>query len=71
MESCAELMDSLLRTRDSRGGYLNGLVDEEIENIFNQTQDERAMGIVRRDHDQQSLFAYENPAISTIVCKFA
>lgn len=48
MESCAELIDSLLQTRDSRGGYLNGLVDEENENIFSQTQYERAMGIVRR-----------------------
>lgn len=66
MQSCAELMDALLQTRDSP----NSLADEEIENIFNQTQYGRAMGIVSRAHDQQSLFTYENPAISKIVCKF-
>ncbi|RMJ15448.1 hypothetical protein CDV36_004878 [Fusarium kuroshium] len=74
MESCAELMNALLRTRDSRGGHLTSLTDEEIEGIFNQTQSARrvrAVEIVKRAHDQQSLFAYENPAISTIVCKFA
>ncbi|RTE83993.1 hypothetical protein BHE90_001356 [Fusarium euwallaceae] len=74
MESCAELMNALLRTRDSRGGNLTSLTDEEIESIFNQTRSARhvrAVEIVKRAHDQQSLFAYENPAISTIVCKFA
>ncbi|RSL74598.1 hypothetical protein CEP53_000116 [Fusarium sp. AF-6] len=74
MESCAELMNALLRTRDSRGGHLTSLTDDEIESIFNQTQSARhvrAVEIVKRAHDQQSLFAYENPAISTIVCKFA
>ncbi|RSL89553.1 hypothetical protein CEP51_001159 [Fusarium floridanum] len=74
MESCAELMNALLRTRDSRGGHLTSLIDEEIEGIFNQTQSARhvrAVEIVKRAHDQQSLFAYENPAISTIICKFA
>ncbi|KAL2672300.1 hypothetical protein Neosp_013002 [[Neocosmospora] mangrovei] len=73
MESCAELMNTLLRTRDNRGGHLDGLTDEEIEHVFNQTQSarhERAVEIVKRAHDQQSLFAYENPAISALICRY-
>ncbi|RSL94782.1 hypothetical protein CEP52_012471 [Fusarium oligoseptatum] len=54
MESCAELMNALLRTRDSRGGHLTSLTDEEIEGIFNRTQSARhvrAVEIVKRAHD--------------------
>ncbi|SPO06962.1 related to hydroxylase [Cephalotrichum gorgonifer] len=72
LESCAVLVNTILRTRERRGGALTGLTDEEVETIFTETQStrhERAELILKRAHDQQTLFAYESPWFSTLIFK--
>ncbi|RYP57779.1 hypothetical protein DL770_010584 [Monosporascus sp. CRB-9-2] len=73
IESCAEFVNALLRKKDSRDGSLTGLTEQDIEDIFRETQaarHERAELIVRRSHEVQSLFAYRHPVTSAIVYKF-
>ncbi|OTA87927.1 hypothetical protein M434DRAFT_80753 [Hypoxylon sp. CO27-5] len=73
IETCAEFVNALLRKKDDRGGSLNGLSTEEIEQIFRETQEarhERAEMIVRAAHKLQALNAYENPFLSTLIIDF-
>lgn len=70
IESCAELVNAILRKRDSRGGSLDKLADEDILDIFTETQSarhERAEMIVREAHKRQAIDAYEDPITSTII----
>jgi hypothetical protein len=49
---------------------LSTLSDNDIHKIFSETQSaryEQANAIVNRSHFRQSLFAYENPVVSTII----
>ncbi|RYP49832.1 hypothetical protein DL768_004524 [Monosporascus sp. mg162] len=73
IESCAEFVNALLRKKDSRDGSLVGLTEQDIEDIFRETQaarHERAELIVRHSHKIQSLMAYESPVTSAIILKF-
>ncbi|KAJ5531336.1 hypothetical protein N7527_004729 [Penicillium freii] len=70
MESCAELVNAILRKKGSRNGSLANLTDQDIEDIFTETQAARhgrAEDIIRIAHEMQALNAYENRVISTIV----
>ncbi|KAF4950450.1 hypothetical protein FSARC_13186 [Fusarium sarcochroum] len=70
IESCAELVNNLLRVRDNRESGLSNLADNNIQHIFSEVQSaryEKAQAIVDRSHEMQALFAYDNPAISTLV----
>jgi hypothetical protein len=72
IESAAEFVNALLTIRDKRAGGLDGLTVGEIESISQQMQDarqERAKLIVKAAHSQQSLLAFENPALSTLVLR--
>lgn len=65
-------MNAILRLKDARDDGLSSLSDEDVHKIFNEVQSsryERATTIVKRSHDMQSLFAYENPILSTVVWK--
>ncbi|KAI9172673.1 FAD-dependent monooxygenase adrH [Paramyrothecium foliicola] len=69
LESCAELINAILRMKDSRNDSLASLADAEIEKIFQETQSvrhERAKMIVKRAHDMQSFMASENELLSII-----
>ncbi|KAG7423091.1 FAD-dependent monooxygenase atmM [Fusarium oxysporum f. sp. raphani] len=70
IESCAELINSILQLKDTREGGLSNLSDRDVHKIFSEVQSaryEQANAIVNRSHFMQSLFAYENPVVSTIV----
>ncbi|KAL5356121.1 hypothetical protein BJX96DRAFT_185601 [Aspergillus floccosus] len=70
IESCAELVNAILRKRKSRGGRLDNLTDEDIFDIFTETQSarhDRAEMIVREAHQRQALDAFEDPITSTII----
>ncbi|KAB8228065.1 uncharacterized protein BDW43DRAFT_323334 [Aspergillus alliaceus] len=70
MESCAEFLNAILRKKDSRDGSLTNLTDQDIEDIFTETQaarHNRAEMIVRHSHEVQALNAFENPLVSTII----
>ncbi|KAI0853831.1 putative monooxygenase [Daldinia vernicosa] len=72
IESCAELINALLRKRDDRGGSLNGLSSQEAEQIFWETQNarqKRAQMIVDLGHWNQDLNAYENVVYSSLIFK--
>jgi hypothetical protein len=59
-----------LRKRKSRGGTLVNVNDEDIVDIFTETQSsrhDRAEWIVREGHKRQALDAFEDPITSTIV----
>ncbi|KAM0281969.1 hypothetical protein ACHAO9_010450 [Fusarium lateritium] len=71
IESCAEFMNAVLRTKDRRNGSLTGLSDGEVENILRETQSarfKRANLAIDRSHMTQSLFAQENPFLSSVLC---
>ncbi|KAI8959570.1 putative monooxygenase [Daldinia sp. FL1419] len=73
IESCAELVNALLRKRDGRGGTLDRLSDEEIKQVFEKTQSarkQRAHMIVDSAHQHQSINAYENPFLSSLLLDF-
>lgn len=70
MESCAELVNAILRKKDSRNGSLGNLTDTDVQDIFIETQAaryDRAEDIIRIGHEMQALNAYENRLLSTIV----
>ncbi|GLA44396.1 hypothetical protein AnigIFM63309_003158 [Aspergillus niger] len=70
IESCAELVNAILRKRNSRGGSLDKLIDEDISDIFTETQSarhERAEMIVHESHKRQAIDAFEDPITSTII----
>lgn len=70
MESCAVLVNCLNSLRESRGGSIADLTDEEVEQVFQQTQSarhERAKEIVARAHEMQALFANERPIVTALV----
>ncbi|KAL4876284.1 hypothetical protein BJY04DRAFT_231749 [Aspergillus karnatakaensis] len=72
IESCAELINAILRTKDRRQGSLGGLTDKEVETLFTETQSARrarADLIIKEGHDTQALFAYENLAVSATIFK--
>jgi hypothetical protein len=59
-----------LRKRDSRIGSLAGLTDQDIKDVFTETQaarHKRAEEIVSSAHLYQSLMAYEKPLLSTLI----
>ncbi|KAI1638478.1 FAD binding domain protein [Biscogniauxia mediterranea] len=73
IESVAELVNAIVRMRDSRPGGLTGLTDSEIGTIFQQTQSarhERAKRLVADARMLQSLSAYENRLLSKIVWEY-
>ncbi|CAH0028043.1 unnamed protein product [Clonostachys rhizophaga] len=73
LESCAVLVNNLLRLKDRRGGSLSDLTDAEIEDIFQETQStrhERAKDIVHQAHVRQSFFAKENPILTNFINNF-
>ncbi|KAH8899052.1 FAD binding domain protein [Thozetella sp. PMI_491] len=70
IESAAELVNALLRKRDSRSGSLVGLSDQDIKDVFTEMETarhKRAEMIVSAAHMQQALMAYENPIVSTVL----
>ncbi|KAJ5355557.1 FAD binding domain-containingprotein [Penicillium cataractarum] len=72
IESCAELVNAISRTKARRGGNLGGLTDKDVETLFTETQSARrarADLIIKEGHDTQALFAYENLAVSSVVFK--
>ncbi|KAH7011163.1 FAD binding domain protein [Ilyonectria destructans] len=72
LESMAELINATLRKRAQRDGSLGNLSDQDIEDIFKETQaarHDRADLIVRLAHEAQALNAFENPVLSTLVWK--
>ncbi|KAI0095606.1 putative monooxygenase [Daldinia grandis] len=73
IESCAELINALLRKRDDRGGTLNGLSSQEAEQIFQETQNarqQRAKMIVDIAHQTQALNAHENAIFSSLLFNY-
>ncbi|KAK9776782.1 putative FAD-binding domain-containing protein [Seiridium cardinale] len=69
IESVAELVNAIVRMRDTRTNGLEGLNDEEIGRIFQQTQTarhEREKYLIAEAHKLQALSAYENHALSTL-----
>lgn len=59
-----------MRMKKARSNDLDNMTDQEIEEIFKQTQSarhERAKLVVADAHKQQSLSAYENPILSKLV----
>ncbi|KAF3070990.1 FAD-dependent urate hydroxylase [Daldinia childiae] len=70
IESCAELINALLRKRDDRGGTLDGLSNRETEQIFQETQNsrqQRAQMVVDLSHQHQALNAHENSLLSSLI----
>ncbi|KAI1800760.1 putative monooxygenase [Daldinia bambusicola] len=70
IESCAELINALLRMKDNRGGLLSGLSGQEAEKIFSEMQDsrqERAHLAVDKSRRIEALFSHENPLLSTFL----
>jgi hypothetical protein len=64
------LVNAILRLKDARDDGLIDLSDKDIHEVFNQVQSarfNRANMIVDHSHSMQSLFAYENPVVSTVV----
>ncbi|KAI0600328.1 FAD binding domain protein [Biscogniauxia sp. FL1348] len=73
IESVAELVNAIIRMRDSRPGGLTGLTDSDIHTIFQQTQaarHERAKRLVGDAHTLQALSAYEKPLLSKVVWEY-
>jgi hypothetical protein len=73
IESCAEFLNVILKTKARRLGSLKGLSDNEIFDIFREiqsTREERAAMVVKASHDEQALVAYESPLKSSLVFKF-
>jgi hypothetical protein len=73
IESCAEFLNAILRTKARRLGSLNELSDDEIFNIFQEvqsTREERAAMVVKASHDEQALVAYESLLKSSLAFKF-
>ncbi|KAF2646007.1 putative monooxygenase [Massarina eburnea CBS 473.64] len=73
IESSAELVNVLLRKRDSRANGLSNLSDQEVEAIFAEMQTARhtrAERIVWAAHFQQSLLAFERPLLSSFYWNF-
>ncbi|KEY73467.1 hypothetical protein S7711_07493 [Stachybotrys chartarum IBT 7711] len=69
LESCAELVNALMRMKQKRGGSLAGLQDTEIQDIFSQTQrarHQRAKMVLDLSHQYQAINAYESPLLSLI-----
>lgn len=69
LESCAELVNALMRMKQKRGGSLAGLQDTEIQDIFSQTQrarHQRAEMVLDLSHQYQAINAYESPMLSFI-----
>ncbi|KAK6088712.1 FAD binding domain-containing protein [Seiridium cupressi] len=72
IESVAELVNAIVRMRDTRSNGLASLNDEEVEMIFQQTQTarhEREKYLIAEAHKLQALSAYENHAMSTLLWK--
>ncbi|KAI1471017.1 putative monooxygenase [Daldinia caldariorum] len=72
IESCAELINALLRMKDDRGGTLNGLSGKEAEKIFSEMQDsrqERAHFVVDTSHSIQTIFSHEKPILSKFLLR--
>ncbi|KAG7115076.1 FAD-dependent monooxygenase BOA8 like protein [Verticillium longisporum] len=70
IESCAELINALVRMRDGRGGDLKGLTTEEVIQVSHEMQTarhERAELIVSSSHQRQALFAFEKPLQSRLI----
>ncbi|KAL3440151.1 hypothetical protein BJX65DRAFT_300686 [Aspergillus insuetus] len=70
IESCAELVNAILRVKDRRHVKLDDLTDEDIQTIFTETQSARharADLIIKEARDTQALFAYENRIVSGFV----
>ncbi|KAK6955988.1 hypothetical protein Daesc_003635 [Daldinia eschscholtzii] len=73
IESCAELINALLRMKDNRGGTLDGLSGAEAEKVFSEMQGarhERAHLVVDASHRIESILSHENPILSTLVLKY-
>ncbi|KAI0003148.1 FAD binding domain protein [Xylariaceae sp. FL0662B] len=73
IESAAEFVNSLTKKRDDRPSGLSGLTDEDIEDIFTQTQaarNARELEILKNSHQEQALNAYENRLKSKLVFNF-
>ncbi|KAI1074596.1 FAD binding domain protein [Whalleya microplaca] len=70
IESAAEFVNVLTSKRDNRSAGLSNLTDEDIQDIFAQTQaarNAREVEIVKSAHEQQALNAYENRLKSTLI----
>ncbi|KAK8014804.1 FAD binding domain protein [Apiospora arundinis] len=74
IESCAELINALVRLRTERGEQrLDDLSTEEITRVFSETQsrrNSRAKQLVRESHDIQSLLASESPIRTKLVLHY-
>ncbi|KAF3002124.1 hypothetical protein E8E14_000136 [Neopestalotiopsis sp. 37M] len=67
IESVAELVNAIIRMKDTKSGSLAGLQDADVEAIFTQTQSarhEREKYLIDAAHYQQSLAAHENTFMS-------
>ncbi|EEY23119.1 FAD binding domain-containing protein [Verticillium alfalfae VaMs.102] len=70
IESCAELINAIVRMKDGRGGDLKGLTTEEVVQVSHEMQTarhERAELIVSSSHQRQALFAFEKPLQSRLI----
>lgn len=68
IESGAELVNQLLRVRDSRPGGLDGLTEPEVERILQKVQEtrhDRVKFLVDDSHKLEAISAYEIPIVST------
>ncbi|KAF4439565.1 FAD binding domain protein [Fusarium austroafricanum] len=69
IESCPELINGLMRLKDTRDNGLSNLSNNDITKVFSQVQSarhDRAKAIVRRAYLMQILFANEYPIVSKL-----
>ncbi|KAK8117192.1 FAD binding domain-containing protein [Apiospora kogelbergensis] len=74
IESCAELINALVRIGAERGEQrLDSLSTEEVTRVFTETQnrrESRAKQLVRESHDIQSLLASESPFKTKLILHY-